>query len=75
MEPKKPKIIWRDALKSEIDKATQYKITYKLNKEDIMTFVSGLHELQEDFLEESVKMKEREGFPEANELINHIRSL
>jgi hypothetical protein len=56
-------------------KKTLYSIKYTLKKEDIMTFISGLHELQEDFLEESVKMKEREGFPEANELINHIRSL
>ena len=73
MEPKKPKIIWRDALKSEIDKATQYKITYKLNKEDIMTFVSGLHEIQEDLIEASVRSKEAQGFPEANAVIDHIK--
>ena len=50
-------------------------IRYVLKKEDIKTFVSGLHELQEAMLEELVARKEREGFPEAVELIDHIKGL
>lgn len=73
MEPKKPKIIWRDALKSEINKAAQYKITYKMSKDDIMTFVGGLHEIQEDLIEASVRSKEAQGFPEATEVIAYIK--
>jgi hypothetical protein len=57
------------------NKKPLYSIKYVLKKEDIMTFVSGLHELQEDLIEASVKSKEAQGFPEATEIINHIRSL
>jgi spermidine synthase len=50
-------------------------IRMTLNKKDIMTFVSGLHDLQADMIEELVRRKEAQGFPEATEVINHIRSL
>ena len=50
-------------------------IRMTLNKKDIMTFVSGLHDLQSDMIEELVKRKEAQGFPEATEVINYIRSL
>ena len=50
-------------------------IRMTLNKKDLMTFVSGLHEVQEAMIEELVSRKEKEGFPEAIEVINHIRSL
>jgi spermidine synthase len=50
-------------------------IRMTLNKKDIMTFVSGLHDLQSDMIEELVKRKEAQGFPEATAVINHIRSL
>ena len=50
-------------------------IRMTLNKKDIMTFVSGLHDLQSDMIEELVRRKEAQGFPEATEVINHIRSL
>jgi spermidine synthase len=50
-------------------------IRMTLNKRDIMTFVSGLHDLQSDMIEELVRRKEAQGFPEATEVINHIRSL
>lgn len=50
-------------------------IRYVLKREDIMTFVSGLHELQEDLIEASVKAKEAQGFPEATEVINYIQGL
>ena len=46
-----------------------------MKKEDIMTFVSGLHEVQADMIECAVVKKEREGFPEANVVINHIKNL
>ena len=50
-------------------------IRMTLNKKDIMTFVSGLHDLQSDMLEELVRRKEVQGFPEATVVIDHIRSL
>ena len=53
----------------------QYKISYTMSKEDIMTFVSGLHDVQMDMIETEVMRKEREGFPEASAVIDHIRSL
>jgi spermidine synthase len=50
-------------------------IRMTLNKRDIMTFVSGLHDLQSDMIEELVRRKEAQGFPEATAVIDHIRSL
>ena len=50
-------------------------IRMTLNKKDLMTFVSGLHEVQETMIEELVSRKEKEGFPEANTVIKHIQSL
>ena len=58
-----------------MDKKQQYKITYTMSKEDIMTFVSGLHDVQMDMIETVVQRKEREGFPEASAVIDHIRNL
>ena len=49
-----------------------YNIRYTMKKEDIMTFVSGLHEVQADMIECAVIKKEREGFPEARAVIQHI---
>ena len=75
MEKKTPKIVWRDALKNEVEKAQlakEYKISYKMKTEDVMTFVSGLHNIQLDMIETVVQRKEREGFPEATEVIKHI---
>ena len=51
----------------------RYNLT--LSKDQIMTFVSGLHQEQLAMIDQAVKIKEREGFPEANEVINRIRSL
>ncbi len=53
----------------------QYKISYTMSREDIMTFVSGLHDVQMDMIETVVARKEREGFPEASVVIDHIRNL
>lgn len=58
-----------------MDKKQQYKITYTMSREDIMTFVSGLHDVQMDMIETVVMRKEREGFPEATAVIEHIRNL
>jgi len=58
-----------------MDKKQQYKITYTMSREDIMTFVSGLHDVQMDMIETVVQRKEREGFPEACVVIDHIRNL
>ena len=58
-----------------MEKKQQYKITYHMSKEDIMTFVSGLHEVQHDMIECAVIKKEKEGFPEATAVIDHIRGL
>ncbi len=59
------------------DKKNQllYSIRYTMPKKDIMTFVSGLHDIQADMIEQVVAQKERDGFPEATAVINHIRSL
>jgi predicted Rdx family selenoprotein len=46
-----------------------------MKPEDIMTFVSVLHNIQLDMIETVVQRKEREGFPEASAVIDHIRNL
>lgn len=56
-------------------KQTLYSIRYTLPRDQIMTFVSGLHDIQADMIEEVVAQKEREGFPDAKAVIDHIRSL
>lgn len=58
-----------------MDSKKQYKISYKMKPEDIMTFVSGLHIVQLDMIDCAVIKKEKEGFPEAVAVIDHIRSL
>ena len=55
-----------------MEKKQQYKIAYTMKREDIMTFVSGLHDIQMDMIEAVVESKERQGFPEANLVIKHI---
>lgn len=46
-----------------------------LNRDQIMTFVAGLHETQWELIEATVASRERQGFPEARAVIDHIRSL
>ena len=75
MESKKSKFVWYDALKNEVEKAQaakEYKISYKMKPEDVMTFVSGLHTVQLDMIDCAVIAKERQGFPEASAVIRHI---
>ena len=64
-----PKIVYND------NKSKTYSIRYKMKPEDIMTFVSGLHDIQQDMIETTVIAKEKQGFPEANMVIDHIRNL
>jgi hypothetical protein len=55
-----------------MEKKPLYNIKMVMKPEDIMTFVSGLHEVQADMVECAVIKKEREGFPEASAVIRHI---
>jgi hypothetical protein len=43
-----------------------------LTRDQIMSFVSGLHETQRQMIELTVAAKERQGFPEASVIIKHI---
>jgi hypothetical protein len=52
-----------------------YNIRMTLKPAEIMTFVSGLHDIQADMIESVVESKAQQGYPEATEIINHIRSL
>ena len=43
-----------------------------LTRDQIMTFVSGLHETQRQMIELTITAKEKQGFPEASAVIKHI---
>ena len=43
-----------------------------LNRDQIMTFVAGLHETQWELIEAVVVSRERQGFPEATAVIRSI---
>jgi len=58
-----------------MEKKNLFNIRYTMKPEDIMTFVSGLHEVQADMIECTVVRKEKEGFPEASAVIRHIMDL
>jgi len=58
-----------------MDPKKLYSIKMTLRPEDIMTFVSGLHDIQDDMIESVVESKERRGFPEAREVIDYIRAI
>jgi hypothetical protein len=51
---------------------TLYSIKQTLNRDQIMTFVSGLHETQMELIEAVVASRERQGFPEATAAIKRI---
>ena len=55
-----------------MEKKSLFNIRYTMKPEDIMTFVSGLHQDQADMVECAVVKKEKEGFPEANAVIQYI---
>jgi hypothetical protein len=50
---------------------------YSLNRKRqiINQTLEELHEMQMAMIEDAVIQKESEGFPEANQVINHIRAL
>jgi hypothetical protein len=43
-----------------------------LTKDQIMTFVAGLHQTQQEMIELIVSSKEKQGFPEASAVIQYI---
>ena len=47
-------------------------IRMTLNRDQIMTFVSGLHETQMELIEAVVVSRERQGFPEATAVFKSI---
>jgi hypothetical protein len=53
----------------------QSSIRMTLNRDQIMTFVSGLHETQWQLIEAVVTSRERQGFPEASAVIKHIMEM
>ena len=59
----------------DMEKKSLFNIRYTMKPKDIMTFVSGLHDIQMDMIETVVMRKEREGFPEASAVIQHVMSL
>ena len=44
-------------------------LKYVMKRKDIMSFVSGLHDMQADMIEELVKREERKGFPQVQEVL------
>jgi hypothetical protein len=44
-------------------------LKYIMKRKDIMSFVSGLHDMQADMIEELVKREERKGFPQVQEAL------
>ena len=53
-------------------KYTIASIKTTLSRDQIMTFVSGLHETQMQLIEAVVASREKQGFPEASAVIRHI---
>jgi hypothetical protein len=47
-------------------------IRMTLSRDQIMTFVSGLHETQHELIEAVVYSREKQGFPEATAVIKSI---
>jgi len=50
-------------------------LRYTLSRDQIMTFVGGLHDIQADMIEALVENKGVKGYPEANLVIDHIKKL
>ena len=50
-------------------------IKMTLTRDQIMTFVGGLHETQMELIEALVSSRERQGFPEATAVIKHIMEM
>jgi glutathionylspermidine synthase len=54
-------------------KSAKYSLSRK--RQIINQTLEELHTMQIDMIEEAVSSREYAGFPEANEVINHIRAL
>jgi hypothetical protein len=54
---------------------TQSSIRMTLTRDQIMTFVGGLHETQMELIEAVVSSRERQGFPEATAAIKRIMEM
>ena len=61
MEPNKPQ--------------TLYTVRYTIKRDQIVDFVNELHTIQLEMLEAALVSKEKQGFPDANVVIDHIKSL
>jgi hypothetical protein len=48
-------------------------LKYIMKRKDIMTFVSGLHDLQADMIEELVRREEAKGFPQVQEVLTAVK--
>ena len=52
-----------------------YSIKQTLSRDQIMTFMSGLHETQMELIEAVVASREKQGFPEASTAIKKIMEM
>jgi len=52
-----------------------YNIKQTLSRDQIMTFVSGLHQTQMELIEAVVASREKQGFPEATAAIRRIMEM
>jgi len=50
----------------------QKPVRIEINRADIPKFLSMLHETQFNLIEAVVESREKQGFPEANAVINHM---
>jgi hypothetical protein len=55
-----------------MDENKKKHIQFYMRKEDIMTFVSGLHEIQMEMIDEAV---EKSGYKDAKEVIERIKEM
>ena len=62
-----------------MDYSNQYyrinKISLNRKRQIIWHQLDALHTMKLEMIDKVVEIKEREGFPEANEVINRVRSL
>ena len=63
---------FEDADREQRKKYTIANIKMTLTRDQIMTFVGGLHETQMELIEAMVSSRERQGFPEATAVIKSI---
>ncbi len=63
---------FEDEAREARNKYTIANIKMTLTRDQIMTFVGGLHETQMELIEAMVSSRERQGFPEATAVIKSI---